>query len=264
MNSILTEIINEKRHEISRLKKETPDISSKKPESSIRDFKSAISKSDGINLIAEIKFASPSAGAIREWMDPIEVGGIYEQAGAAAISLLTDKKFFKGDLTQLPRLKKAISLPIIRKDFIIDESQVVESFHWGADAILLIARILSAERLKSLLNACGRLGLAALTEVHDLNDLNMAVDCGAEIIGINNRDLEVFKVRLETTMELVPLLPNDCIAVSESGINNADDVQTLHNAGVHAVLVGSSLMKSEDIGKKTRELVQAGKNRGSA
>ena len=187
------------------------------------------------------------------------IGLMYEEAGAAAISLLTDKKFFQGELRYLPLLKRAISLPILRKDFIMDETQVWESFLWGADAILLIARILSGQQLKRLLEISRKLGLSALTEVHDKDDLQKSIECGAEIIGINNRDLDTFKVDIRTTTTLAAKVPDRCILVSESGISKADHIRALKGLGIQAVLVGSALMKSDDIAEKTRELVSAGK-----
>jgi len=254
MHSRLAEILAEKCKEVDRLKKGEVPRNRDNDVPPIRDFKGAISRSDRINLIAEIKFASPSAGIIREKSDPITIGQIYEEAGAAAISLLTDKTFFRGDPDHLPRLKESISLPILRKDFIIDEIQVRESFLLGADAILLIAHILSRQKLKGLLGMCQRLGMTALTEVHDRNDLNKAIDCKADIIGINNRDLDTFKVDLTTTLRLAPLVPGGHIIVSESGINNSDDILVLKEAGVQAILVGTALMKSEDIEKKAKGL----------
>jgi len=162
----------------------------------------------------------------------------------------------------LPRLKGAISLPVLRKDFIIDEVQVKESFLYGADALLLIARILSVKKLLALLKMCRELGMAPLTEVHDRQDLDKALDCGAEIIGINNRDLDTFEVDLRTTFELAPLVPEGCITVSESGISSAGDIRLLKKCGVNAVLAGTSLMKSENIRLKTQELVLAGQGSG--
>ena len=224
----------------------------------LRDFKAAISVPQRISLIAEIKFASPSAGLIREKTDPISVGRIYEAAGAAAVSLLTDKRFFQGDLNHLPSLKRAIFLPILRKDFIIDEVQVREAFIYGADAILLIARILSQQQLAELMSVCRELGMAPLTEIHDGDDLEKAIACGAEIIGINNRDLGSFKVDINTTIELAPLVPDDCIVISESGIENGADIMFLKGTGIHAALVGSALMRSNDLTSKTVAIVNAG------
>jgi indole-3-glycerol phosphate synthase len=209
-------------------------------------------------LIAEIKFASPSAGRIRPKTDPISIGRIYEDAGAAAISLLTDKRFFQGDLNHLPRLKKAINLPILRKDFIIDEVQVREASIYGADAILLIARILSQSQMAELITACRELGMVPLTEVHDRDDLEKAIDCGAEIIGINNRDLDSFIVDMNTTFKLAPLVPEGRVVISESGLAEKADIRSLKDTRVQAALVGSALMRSDDLAQKAAELVDAG------
>lgn len=260
MHHLLEQILQEKQSEVARLKKDIP-VEGDKDLPPLRDFKAAISKPAKINLIAEIKFASPSAGVIRETTDPVSIGRIYEKAGAAAISLLTDKRFFQGDPAYLPRLKKAVSLPILRKDFIIDEVQVREALIYGADAILLIARILAKQQLEELITMCRELGLAPLTEVHDAEDLEKALACGAEIIGINNRDLDSFKVDIRTTFDLTPLVPENHILVSESGIENRGDILSLKAAGIQAVLVGSALMRSNDPAKKTAEIVEAGEHK---
>ena len=210
-----------------------------------------------ISVIAEIKFASPSAGPIREKTDTVSIGRIYEEAGAAAISLLTDDRFFRGDVRDLPYLKKSVSLPILRKDFILDPCQVTESFTYGADAILLIARILSKGQLKELLDMSNELGMTALSEVHDAADIEKAIEAGADVIGINNRDLDTFQVDLGTTLALAPLVPKDCIIVSESGISTGKDVRLLKKLGVDAVLVGTALMGSKNLEVKTKELVEA-------
>ena len=257
MHQRLAEIIAEKKNEVARLKNAMP-VYSDHNLPPIRDFEAAISAPLQINLIAEIKFASPSAGRIRPKADPILIGRVYEDAGAAAISLLTDKRFFQGNLDHLPRLKKAIALPILRKDFIIDAVQVRQSFMYGADAILLIARILSQAQLTELLSACRELGMTPLTEVHDREDLEQAIDSGAEIIGINNRDLDSFAVDINTTFELASLVPDDRVVISESGLANKEDIRSLRDTRVQAVLVGSALMKSDDLAEKTAELVKAG------
>lgn len=259
MHQLLGEIISEKKREVKLLKERWGSLYQEgKPPFPIRDFKGAISRPGQINLIAEIKFASPSAGVIRKRKNPLKIGRIYEEAGAAAISLLTDRRFFGGDISHMLRLKSAVSLPILRKDFIIDEIQVREAVLYGADGVLLIARILSAQRLKGLLAICEKFGLAPLIEVHDRDDLEKAIDCGAEIIGINNRDLDTFKVDLNTTIELAPRVADKYIIVSESGISNGKDIQLLKRSGVQAVLVGTSIMRSDDLAEKTRELVDAG------
>jgi indole-3-glycerol phosphate synthase len=255
---MLSEILAAKHEEIEKLKARGIPTGKDTELSPIRDFKKAISETVRINLIAEIKSASPSAGLIRKDTDPLVIGRMYEEGGAAAISLLTDKRFFGGDLNDLPRLKKVVSLPILRKDFIVDEIQVRESILYGADAILLIARILSIRDLKRLLEIAQGLGLSAVTEVHDKDDLEKAIQCGANIIGINNRNLETFKVDLGTTMELAPLVPEGHIMVSESGISSGEDILSLMKSGVHAVLVGTSIMRSNNIRGKVEELVRSG------
>ena len=258
MHAKLAEILKEKQSEVEHLKSvgyDSPGIDFSKNR---RDFKKALTNHKGIDLIAEIKFGSPSAGTIREISDPVTIGKAYETYGAAAISLLTDRKFFKGDLQNLPQLKKAVGLPILRKDFIIDEVQIKESAAFGADAILLIARILSFEQLEHLLSVSRECGLAVLTEIHDKEDLEKAVECNAQIIGINNRDLDTFRIDLDTTFELAPLIPKDHVTISESGIESPDDMFSLKGLNLQAVLVGSALMTADDPGKKAAELFQAG------
>ena len=257
MHHLLEEILIEKQNEVAKLKKSMP-LKGNDNLPPLRDFKAAITVPNKISLIAEIKFASPSTGFIHKKADPTAIGRIYEKAGAASISFLTDKRFFKGDLNQLPHLKRVITLPILRKDFIIDEVQIQEAFLYGADAILLIARILSRYQLQEFIFMSRELGMAPLTEVHDRGDLEKAIDCGAEIIGINNRDLDSFKVDIRKTVELAPLVPDDRILVSESGIDGKDDILFLKESGIDAVLVGSALMRSKNMAKKTGEIVHAG------
>lgn len=259
MHQKLKEIIEQKQREVALLKKEgIPD-----PDHDVipvRDFKGAISLPERINLISEIKFASPSAGRIREDSNPADIGLVYENAGAAAISFLTDEKFFQGNIRNLPAVKEAVSIPILRKDFIINEIQVREALIYGADAILLIARILSTEQLKDLLALCKEYNLSSLTEIHDREDLDKSLKCGADIIGINNRDLDTFDVDISTTSQLAELVPESCILVSESGISNKEDIDGLKGNNINAVLVGSALMSCENPGEKIKELVEAGKN----
>jgi len=259
MHAKLAEILEEKEKEVECLKKGRNPFPADHFSGGIRDFKKALTSNDGIDLIAEIKFGSPSAGIIREVSDPLTIGRAYEKSGASAISLLTDKTFFKGDLQNLPVLKQAVSLPILRKDFMIDEIQITESARFGADAVLLIARILSKQQLKNLLDASQELGLSALTEIHDKQDLEKALDCNAHIIGINNRNLDTFEINTNTTLELAPLIPPDRVVISESGIRSGRDIQALNGLNIQAVLVGSALMGAGDPGKKAMELVKAGK-----
>ena len=258
MHAKLVEILEEKKREVDGLKKAgiqapVPAISREQ-----RDFELALTSNSGIDLIAEIKFGSPSAGIIRESSDPLAIGQAYEKSGAAAISLLTDRFFFNGDLNNLPGLKQMVSLPILRKDFIIDEIQIMESAKFGADAVLLIARILSVEQLKILLEISKINGMKALIEIHDEEDLKKALDCHARIIGINNRDLDTFEINMNTTLELAPLIPPDRVVISESGIHSGKDVAELKGLNIQAVLVGSALMGAEDPGKKAMEMVTAG------
>jgi indole-3-glycerol phosphate synthase len=259
MHSRLLEILEVKKQEVAQLKKYGIATPGQMGVPGIRDFRSAISQPGRINLITEIKFASPSAGTIRERTDPAAIGRIYERAGAAAISLLTDQKFFQGHLEYLPEVKQAVNLPVLRKDFIIDEIQIKEALAWGADAILLIVRILSEVQLKELLHVCHENGLPALVEVHDREDLEKAIDSKAEIIGINNRDLDTFEIKLQTTHELSALIPKGHVIIGESGIHNPKDIEGLKGFNVNAVLVGSSLMSNDDIETKTREMVEAGR-----
>lgn len=263
MHSRLIEILAHKRDEIIGLRKRETGAHAPQDPLPVRDFKGALCSQKGISVIAEIKFAAPSAGSIREKTDPVSIGKIYEEAGAAAISLLTDGRFFKGDVRDLPPLKKSVSLPILRKDFILDPCQVSESFAYGADAILLIARILSETQLKELVCMTRELGMAALTEVHDDRDLGKAVEAGANIIGINNRDLDTFTVDLGTTFKLASLVPKDRIVVSESGISSGEDVRLLKQVGVNAVLVGTHLMGSPDLKEATAALVHSGNGKGA-
>ncbi|HKI49046.1 MAG TPA: indole-3-glycerol phosphate synthase TrpC [Desulfobacteria bacterium] len=258
MHAKLVEIMEEKRMEVERLKRGAGAASAEIAPDAPRDFKKALTSNGGIDLIAEIKFGSPSAGIIRENADPLAIGKAYEKSGAAAISLLTDRTFFKGDLQNLSLLKEAVELPILRKDFILDEIQVMESASFGADAVLLIVRILAATQLKDLLDAAGECGMAVLTEIHDTQDLEKALNCDAQIIGINNRDLDTFKINLNTTFQLVPQIPKDRVVVSESGIRSAEDVQALKGLNIQAVLVGSALMAANDPGEKALEMVKAG------
>ncbi len=258
MHSRLVEILAEKRNEVAKLRKRGLPHVRNVDMPPIRDFNRAIISENRVNIITEIKFASPSAGLIRQKADPIRIGLMYQAAGAAAISLLTDEKFFGGHLNHLPVLKKAVSLPILRKDFVIDEIQVREAFLFGADAILLITRLLSQEQLNELHRVCMELGMSALVEVHDRQDLEKALQCGAKIIGINNRDLDTFEINLHKTLELAPLVPKKCALVSESGINDEKDIRLLSRCDINAILIGSSIMKSDDILNKASKFVEAG------
>lgn len=259
MSSPLAAILAQKKNEVTYLKKIGPPPPDTPPPLPIRNFKEALTAHGGTALIAEIKFASPSAGTIRRREDPRIIGQMYEAAGAQAISLVTERHYFSGSPEDLLPLKHAVSLPILRKDFIIDECQVEESLRLGADALLLIVRCLSGKRLRRLIDLCRRRGLEALVEVHSRPEIFKALDSGAGVIGINNRDLRRFQIRFETTLELLSAIPRGTTVVSESGIATAEQVSLLRNKGVQAVLVGTLLMRSPDPLGKARELVAAGR-----
>ncbi len=206
-------------------------------------------------MIAEVKRSSPSKGLIREDFDPVEIAGLYAKNGASAVSVLTERKFFEGRPAYVPQIRKAVNLPLLRKDFIIDAYQVSETRVLGADALLLIARLLEAGELLEFIGFASELGLAALVEVHDESDVEKALSAGARVVGINNRDLETFRTDLEVSTRLARLVPEGVTIVSESGINSRQDIERLMEAGIHSFLVGESLMREPDIGKKLRELL---------
>ena len=225
----------------------------------MKDFAGAL-QGEGVALIAEIKKASPSKGEIRLDLDVADVALCYAGAGASAVSVLTEPTFFKGSLDDLAVARKVVELPLLRKDFIIDPYQVYEARLYGADAILLIVAILQPNEIKALSNLAHSLGMVALVEVHSRLELEVALASGAELIGINNRNLVDFTVDLQTTLDLLPLLPSTATVVSESGIKTHADIEQLRQAGVHAVLVGESLVASSDPGAKIEELMRSAAN----
>ena len=256
--NILDSIVKQKRKELSFLKKkirkESLILKCKQPRK-IFNFKSSISKTDKINIIGEIKRLSPSAGVLRKAFDPVKIAKVYKKSGISALSVLTDEKFFAGKLEYLKLIKKNINLPILRKDFIIDDYQIYESYVAGADAILLIAQLLSRNKLKDFIKLTHKLGLVALVEVHNRRDLSKALDCGAMIIGINNRNLRTFKVTLQTTYKLIKLIPQTRIIISESGIKSHKDILNLKKAGINAVLIGEAFMKASNLAQEIKTLV---------
>ena len=213
-----------------------------------RDFRAALAGPGPIRLIAEIKKASPSAQVIRADFDPALIAQTYEKHGAACLSVLTDGPFFQGRLPHLTQARAAVAIPVLRKDFLIDEYQVVEARSAGADAVLLIAEVLDDLMLGRLLERARQLGMAALVEFHDAANLDRVLASGADLIGINNRDLNDFTTNLEHTLRLRDRVPPDVVLVSESGIRTRQDVERLEAAGISAILVGESLMRAADIG----------------
>ncbi len=219
-----------------------------------RPFKSRLTPP--VKLIAEVKKASPSKGVIRADFDPVAIAKAYERGGATCLSVLTDETYFGGNLSYLAAIREAVALPLLRKDFLLDPVQVYEARLAGADAVLLIvSSIPSAARLAEMRHVAESLGMDALVEVHDEAEVAVAVESGATLIGINNRDLHTFDVSLSVTARLLPLLPAGTVAVAESGIGTPDDVATVARLGAHAVLVGESLMRQADVEAATRTLI---------
>jgi len=205
-------------------------------------------------IIAEIKQASPSKGLLSQDFQPAKTAQAYERGGAAALSVLTDRDFFQGSLADLATARAAVNLPVLRKDFTISPLHVLEAAAHGADAILLIAAILTVREMRDFRELATRYGLDALVEVHDVEELRPALDSGARIVGVNNRNLRTFEVKLETSLELASLMPSDILKVSESGIHEAGHVRELMNAGYSAFLVGEHLMKAGDPAEALRRL----------
>jgi len=221
-----------------------------------RDFTGALRRKSGenIRLIAEIKRASPSKGVIRKDFDHISVGRIYEEKAVDAVSVLTEEAFFQGSIAFISDVKKVLSRPVLRKDFIFDEYQIYEARANEADAVLLIAAIVGKNQAAEYLHLSNELGMSVLFEVHDLKELETALLIDCPIIGINNRNLKTLRINIQTTFDLKKEIPSQKIVISESGICARVDVQRLEDAGIDAMLIGTSLMEAEDIGKKIDEL----------
>lgn len=218
-----------------------------------RNFKSIFRKGS-ISIIAEIKRSSPSEGIIRDKLDPVHIARLYESSGVDAISVVTNQEFFGGSSDFIPIVKTAINLPLLRKDFIIDEYQIHESLALGADAILIIARILSREELSRFTKLTLKLGMTPIVEVHTVDDIKKALNTETKIIGINNRNLENFKVDLNVSLKLKSYIPDGYYTISESGIKNRRDITMLLRMGFDGALVGTSLLRATDIAKKIKEL----------
>lgn len=221
----------------------------------VRDFAAALSR-DGLNVIAELKKASPSRGVLRAHYNPAVLAASLEEAGAAALSVLTEPEFFQGSLEGLQVVRGVCGLPVLRKDFLFDPYQLYEARASGADAFLLIAAILSQEELRRLLTLGNQLGMAALVEVHTAEELDRALEAGAEMVGVNNRDLKTFQVNPETSVQLIEEIPEECVAVSESGLRSRRELERLRAAGFDAFLVGEFLMQAEEPAAALRELLE--------
>ena len=256
---ILGRIVEARRESIAHRKRVLPEpalkIAAQKADAP-RDFAGALAR-DATNVIAELKKASPSRGIIRGEFSPATLAAGLERAGAAALSVLTEEEFFFGSLGDLKEARKAVAIPVLRKDFIVDPWQVWETRAAGADAFLLIAAILSDAALRELLELGRTLGMEALVEVHSREEMERAVAGGARIIGVNNRDLRDFQVRLDTSLELVQAIPEECVAVSESGLRRGEDLARLRRAGFDAFLIGEHLMEAANPGDQLRKLLDA-------
>ena len=259
--SILDDIVAHKAIELERLPEMGVSLNGLREKLEARgkrDFIAALRspRVGDVALIAEVKKASPSAGVIRADFDPVAIAREYESAGASCLSVLTDVEFFQGSLAYLRDIRSAVELPLLRKDFIIDERQIMEAVEWGADAVLLIVAILDDDRLARLHNLASSAGLATLVEVHDGDELKRARAIGAELIGVNNRNLKDFTVDLSVTEGLAETLDEwDGLLVAESGIHSREDVERLETCGAGAILVGESLMREANLCGKAHELL---------
>lgn len=259
---ILDEIIEKTKYDLERRKKEfTTDWLGRSLAFNPfmpRDIKPYLTatKENPYRIIAEVKKASPSKGIIREDFDPLFIAQEYEKGGASAISVLTEPHYFKGNIEYLTGIRRYVSTPLLRKDFIIDEYQILEAVVYGADFILLIAKALSKKELKSLLEYTWRLGMEALVEIHDKEDLTKAIFAGANIIGVNHRNLDTFEMDMDLTEKLMPLIPNGKIIVAESGLNDKNTIEHLSSVGADAFLIGEHFMRKENISESLKELVK--------
>lgn len=261
MSSILEKIVHHKLGEIEAAKQRIPlaDLEARLNEVPLPlDFCSALtngSQQDRVSLIAEVKKASPSKGVIRDDFDPVEIAKTYARSGAACISVLTDEHFFQGSLDYLVRIREAVSIPLLRKDFVLDEYQVLEARVAGADGVLLIAECLTPDRLVELHRMIESLGMTALVELYDEQNIPAVLACQPKLVGVNNRDLNTFEIDLMHSIRVKESLPQGIAMVSESGIFTGQDVQLMRANSVDAILVGESLMRSEDIAMAVKSLM---------
>jgi indole-3-glycerol phosphate synthase len=257
--NILDRIVEARRASVAHRKRVLPDVALKmaveKKVAPPRDFLGALARAGKINIISELKKASPSRGVIREEYAPAALAASLEEAGAAALSVLTEEDFFSGSLGDLKEASSVTKIPILRKDFIVDPWQVWETRAAGADSFLLIAAVLHDAELRDLLDLGRTLKMEALVEVHSGEELQRVLDAGAQIIGVNNRDLRDFQVHLETSLSLADAIPEECIAVSESGLRTYDDLARLQRAGFDAFLIGEHVMQSADPAAALRALL---------
>jgi indole-3-glycerol phosphate synthase len=242
---ILVKIVDTKKNEVRELYKRCDEISQSVKNNTRKplDFKAALAQTSGLAVISEVKKASPSAGIICQDFDPVKIAKAYEQGGATAISVLTDVDYFKGHPDYLRQIREHVDIPLLRKDFIIDDLQIQEALTLGADSFLLIVSILEPKKLAELLQFGVSLGLTPLVEIHDETELEIALNAGAEIIGVNNRNLNDFTVNMGLTASLSPMVPDHCLLIGESGIKTVDDARGLKRAGCKGILIGETLMR---------------------
>jgi indole-3-glycerol phosphate synthase len=257
--TVLEEIAAHKRAELEALRRSVPEeVVAEQARAALpaRPFAAAL-QAQGLSVVAEVKAASPSAGTLREDLEPAQLARAYARGGARALSVLTDRRFFRGAPEHLRAAREAVALPVLRKDFTLHAYHVYEARALGADAVLLLASLLSGPQLRSLRALAEGLGMEALVEVHTEEEVDRALESGARVVGINNRDLRTSRVDLATTERLRPRIPQGVLVVSESGIETPEDVRRLWDAGVRAVLVGTALVRSPDPAAKLRELTSA-------
>jgi len=254
---VLSDIVRQKRTEITDAQERIPEKQlwqQAESASPVRDFRNSLQQGHP-GLIAEVKKASPSAGIIRSDFDPVSIAQTYESAGAQCLSVLTDEHFFQGHLDFLRQIRATVSLPVMRKEFILDRYQILEARAAGADCVLLIAECLQGNEMQELHNFAVELGMQTLIELYDAENLPRVLETGTRLVGINNRDLRTFETSLEHTFRLLPNIPPDVLLVSESGIRTHDNIVRLAEAGVGGVLVGESLMRESDIGAAVKRLM---------
>lgn len=260
MRTILDDITDNKRLEVAASKEAVPlgALMRKLPEAPpVRDFFKALKPEGNLRIIAEIKHASPSKGVLREDFDPVMIARSYSGGGAHALSVLTDEKYFGGSLSYLRDIRGEVGIPLLRKDFIVEEYQVYEARLYGADALLLIVSSLEKSLLEDLLGLTHSLGMNAIVEVHDEEELETALGAGSRIVGINNRDLKTFEVDLSVSLDLSKMVPPDRVVIAESGIRGPDDIKTLRQSGVHVFLIGETFMKAPSPGEMLKDLISA-------
>lgn len=258
MAEFLSTIVDHVKAQVEeRQRKMPPSVLRERPlfHTPTRDFAGSLTGSSR-RIIAEVKRASPSKGLIRDNCEPVEVAKDYAGHGASAISVLTEERFFQGSLSYLEQIRGTVALPLLRKDFIIDPYQLTEARSYGADAVLFIAALLEPSRLRELREEATALSLDMLVEVHTEEELNAAIKAGAQLVGINNRDLRTFEVSLATTERLAPLIPTGMVAVCESGIDTVEQIRRVEELGINVFLIGEALMRAAQPGKKLKELLE--------